>query len=67
MFVVKKLQHNVGYVTFLYTKRRTGVAVGQNCYMEWHDECMFGLCRKDMPFFGMSISDWRLPADAAKQ
>jgi hypothetical protein len=51
----------------LHKRARTGNAVGRNCYMEWHDECMVGLCRKDMPFFGMSISDWRLPDAAAKQ
>jgi hypothetical protein len=51
----------------LHERARTGNAVGRNCYMEWHDECMFGLCRKDIAFFGMSISDWRLPDAAAKQ
>jgi uncharacterized Fe-S cluster protein YjdI len=33
----------------------------KNCFMDFHDNCLFGLCRNDSPVFGVNKTDWTAP------
>ncbi|KAG7367695.1 hypothetical protein IV203_030366 [Nitzschia inconspicua] len=40
-----------------------GSVKGRSCYMDYHDECMFGLCRSDAAYFGRKKNQWSMPTE----
>ncbi|KAG7351656.1 hypothetical protein IV203_007704 [Nitzschia inconspicua] len=44
-----------------------GSVKGRSCYVDYHDECMFGLCRSDAPYFGRKKNQWSMPTDRERK
>ncbi|KAG7370169.1 hypothetical protein IV203_027915 [Nitzschia inconspicua] len=44
-----------------------GTVKGRSCYMDYHDECMFGLCRSDAAYFGRKKNQWSMPTDRERK
>lgn len=44
-----------------------GTVKGRSCYMDYHDECMFGLCRSDAAYFGRKKNQWSIPTDRERK
>ena len=47
---------------YLHNNPQRGEAKGKNCFIVCHDDCVFGLAKKDVSFTGTSKKDWKDPS-----
>ena len=51
----------------LHDKPNSGEKKDKNCFIDYHDECMVGLCRTDCSLFSRKQNEWKSPTAEEKQ